>query len=130
MKRRTAREKALQTLFQVYVSNTDPSEAIEHVLEEQRPDLFMTNLVKGTIEHEKELDELITPHLIKWTMDRLANIDKTILRMAVYELKYEQDIPMNVTLDEAVELAKAFGDDNSSKFINGVLSKIKKELDN
>jgi N utilization substance protein B len=128
MKRRTAREKALQALFQVNVSNTEPNEAIEHVLDEEKPDGFMNNLVFGTIEHEQELDSLITPHLVNWTIDRLANIDKTILRMAAYELKYEQDIPANVTLDEAVELAKAFGDDHSSKFVNGVLSKIKKQL--
>jgi transcription antitermination protein NusB len=128
MKRRTAREKALQALFQVNVSNTEPNEAIEHALDEETQDQFMNNLVFGTIEHEKELDELITPHLVNWTIGRLANIDKTILRMAAYELKYEQDVPSNVTLDEAVELAKAFGDDHSSKFVNGVLSKIKKDL--
>ncbi|OAS85199.1 MULTISPECIES: transcription antitermination factor NusB [Metabacillus] len=127
MKRRTAREKALQALFQVNVSNIEPNEAIEHVLDEETPDQFMNSLVFGTIEHEKELDELITPHLVNWTIDRLANIDKTILRMAAYELKYEE-VPANVTLDEAVELAKAFGDDHSSKFVNGVLSKIKKGL--
>ncbi|MBO1512426.1 transcription antitermination factor NusB [Metabacillus bambusae] len=127
MKRRTAREKALQALFQVNVSNIEPNEAIEHVLDEETADQFMNSLVFGTIEHEKELDELITPHLVNWTIDRLANIDKTILRMAAYELKYE-DVPANVTLDEAVELAKAFGDDHSSKFVNGVLSKIKKGL--
>lgn len=130
MKRRTAREKALQALFQVNVSKTDPKEAIVHALDEQKSDQFMEALVFGTIEHQKELDELITPHLVNWTIDRLANIDKTILRMAVYELKYEQDIPANVTLDEAVELAKAFGDEQSSKFINGVLSKIKKDIEN
>ncbi|MDQ0224955.1 transcription antitermination factor NusB [Metabacillus niabensis] len=130
MKRRTAREKALQALFQVNVSKTDPNEAIVHALDEQKSDQFMESLVFGTIEHEKELDELITPHLVNWTIDRLANIDKTILRMAVYELKYEHDIPANVTLDEAVELAKAFGDEQSSKFINGVLSKIKKDIEN
>lgn len=129
MKRRTAREKALQALFQVNVSNTEPNEAIEHVLEEGTPDTFMNNLVFGTIEHEKELDALISPYLVNWTIDRIANIDKTILRMAAYELKYEQDVPSNVTLDEAVELAKAFGDDHSSKFVNGVLSKIKKHLE-
>lgn len=128
MKRRTAREKALQALFQVNVSNTEPNEAIEHALDEETPDQFMNNLVFGTIEHGNEIDELIKPHLVNWTIDRLANIDKTILRMAVYELKYEQDIPANVTLDEAVELAKAFGDDHSSKFVNGVLSKIKNDL--
>jgi N utilization substance protein B len=127
MKRRTAREKALQALFQVNVSNIEPNEAIEHVLDEETADQFMNSLVFGTIEHEKELDGLITPHLVNWTIDRLANIDKTILRMAAYELKYE-DVPANVTLDEAVELAKAFGDDHSSKFVNGVLSKIKKGL--
>jgi N utilization substance protein B len=128
MKRRTAREKALQALFQVNVSNTEPNEAIEHALDEETPDQFMNNLVFGAIEHGNEIDELIKPHLVNWTIDRLANIDKTILRMAVYELKYEQDIPANVTLDEAVELAKAFGDDHSSKFVNGVLSKIKSDL--
>ncbi|WP_226667608.1 transcription antitermination factor NusB [Metabacillus litoralis] len=130
MKRRTAREKALQALFQVNVSNTDPNEAIEHALEEIAQDEFMNKLVYGSIEHEKELDELITPHLKNWTIDRLANIDITILRMAAYELKYEEDVPKNVTIDEAVELAKAFGDDHSSKFVNGVLSKIKQNLEN
>ncbi|MBM7604590.1 N utilization substance protein B [Metabacillus crassostreae] len=129
MKRRTAREKALQALFQVNVSDTDPNEAIEHALEEGNQDEFMNKLVFGSIEHEVELDELITPHLKNWTIDRLANIDITILRMAAYELKYEEDIPKNVTIDEAVELAKAFGDDHSSKFVNGVLSKIKQNLE-
>lgn len=129
MKRRTAREKALQSLFQVNVSKTEPNEAIEHAVGEETPNQFMNNLVFGTIEHENEIDALITPHLVNWTIDRLANIDKTILRMATYELKYEQDVPSNVTIDEAVELAKAFGDDHSSKFVNGVLSKIKKGLE-
>lgn len=129
MKRRTAREKALQALFQVNVSQTDPNEAIEHALDEARSDAFMTQLVFGTIEHEKELDELIAPHLVNWTIDRLANIDKTILRMAAYELKFAEDVPANVAIDEAVELAKAFGDDHSSKFVNGVLSKIKQNLE-
>ncbi|APH04455.1 transcription antitermination factor NusB [Bacillus weihaiensis] len=129
MKRRTAREKALQALFQVNVSQTDPNEAITHALEDQQQDDFMNMLVFGAIEHEQELDQLIQPHLKNWTMDRLANIDKAILRLATYELKYEEEIPSNVTIDEAVELAKAFGDDHSSKFVNGVLSKIKQELD-
>ncbi len=129
MKRRTAREKALQALFQVNVSDTDPNEAIEHALDEERSNAFMNQLVFGTIEHEKELDELITPNLVNWTIERLANIDKTILRMAAYELKYALDVPANVVIDEAVELAKAFGDDHSSKFVNGVLSKIKQNLE-
>ena len=124
MKRRTAREKALQALFQVNVSQTDPNEAIEHALEEERSDAFLNQLVFGTIEHQKELDELIAPHLVNWTIERLANIDKTILRMAAYELKFAEDVPANVAIDEAVELAKAFGDDHSSRFVNGVLSKI------
>lgn len=129
MKRRTAREKALQALFQVNVSQTDPNEAIEHALDEEQSDAFMNQLVFGTIEHVKELDELIAPHLVNWTIDRLANIDKTILRMAAYELKFADDVPANVAIDEAVELAKAFGDDHSSKFVNGVLSKIKQNLE-
>lgn len=128
MKRRTAREKALQALFQVDVSDISPNEAIEYVLEGTAGDEFMDRIVHGTIEHKQELDELITPYLVNWTIDRLAHIDRVILRMSVYELKYENDIPENVTLDEAIELAKTFGDDHSSKFINAVLANVNKAL--
>ncbi|MGG3560965.1 transcription antitermination factor NusB [Neobacillus rhizosphaerae] len=129
MKRRTAREKALQALFQIDVSNTDPSLAIEHVLEGEAGDEYLSNLVIGVVEHKEEIDKLIIENLEKWSLDRLATVDRNLLRIAAYELKfYRNEIPENVILDEAIEIAKIYGDDQSSKFINGVLSKVKQTL--
>ncbi|MER2140145.1 MAG: transcription antitermination factor NusB, partial [Priestia megaterium] len=85
---------------------------------------FLESLVLGVVEHQQEIDELLRNHLEKWTLDRVATVDRVILRIAVYEMKYEEEIPTSVTLNEAIELAKTFGDDQSSKFINGVLSKV------
>lgn len=129
MKRRTAREKALQALFQIDVSNTDPTYAIEHVLEGESGDDYLTKLVLGVVEQKNEIDPLIIENLEKWTMDRLATVDRNLLRIAVYELKYFRDeIPEKVILDEAIEIAKIYGDEQSSRFINGVLSKVKEKL--
>ncbi|MEH7095151.1 transcription antitermination factor NusB [Neobacillus vireti] len=130
MKRRTAREKALQALFQIDVSDTEPSLAIEHVLEGETSDDYLNQLVLGVVEQKEEIDALISENLEKWSLDRLATVDRNLLRMAAFELKFSQDIPDNVILDEAIEIAKIYGDDQSSKFINGVLSKVKEKLHN
>ncbi|MEH7119090.1 transcription antitermination factor NusB [Neobacillus vireti] len=130
MKRRTAREKALQALFQIDVSNTEPSLAIEHVLEGEASDDYLNQLVLGVVEQKDEIDNLISANLEKWTLDRLATVDRNLLRMATFELKFSEEIPDNVILDEAIEIAKMYGDNQSSKFINGVLSKIKDTLHN
>lgn len=130
MKRRTAREKALQALFQIDMSEADPREAILHVLEEERGDEYLTNLVGGVVEHKETIDEMIKEHLEKWTIDRIAPVDRNLLRLAVYELVYlKEEVPANVVIDEAVEIAKVFGDENASRFINGVLSKIKQQTE-
>ncbi|MFD2446008.1 transcription antitermination factor NusB [Bacillus sp. CGMCC 1.16607] len=129
MKRRTAREKALQALFQIDVSDIDPSEAIEHVLEEESSDSYLEKLVFGVIEHQSEIDESIKAQLEKWSLERLANVDRSLLRMAIFEMKYCSDeVPVNVILDEAIEIAKMYGDDQSSRFINGVLANIKQHM--
>ncbi|MEH7335491.1 transcription antitermination factor NusB [Neobacillus drentensis] len=129
MKRRTAREKALQALFQIDVSNTEPESAIEHVLEGEEGDEYLSKLVLGVVEHKAEIDKLIIESLEKWSMDRLATVDRNLLRIAVCELKfYRSEVPEKVILDEAIEIAKIFGDDQSSKFINGVLSKVKEKI--
>lgn len=126
MKRRTAREKALQALFQIDLSQTDKNEAIHHVLEGEKPDVYLSKLVNGVLDNQVSIDEYIKKYLENWTIDRIANVDRNILRLSVYELIYgEEEIPPNVVIDEAVEIAKIFGDEKSSKFINGVLSKIK-----
>lgn len=129
MKRRTAREKALQALFQIDVSNTEPDLAIEHVLEGEADDEYLSRLVAGVVEHKTDIDMLIKEYLEKWSIERLATVDRNLLRIAVFELKYfRNEVPENVILDEAIEIAKIYGDDQSSKFINGVLSKVKHKL--
>lgn len=128
MNRRTAREKALQALFQIDVSQAEPSAAIEHVLENEQGDLFLSELVDGVVTYKAEIDELIVSHLEKWSIERLGNVDRNLLRIAVFELKYRQDIPPKVVLNEAIEIAKRYADEQSSRFINGVLSKIKNAL--
>jgi transcription antitermination protein NusB len=129
MKRRTAREKALQAIFQMDVSQVDAKSAIEHVLEGQAGDDYLTRLVKGVFEEQEKIDQTISASLEKWTLDRLATVDRNLLRLSVFELLFCKDeVPSNVVLDEAIEIAKIFGDEQSSKFINGVLSKIKQGL--
>ncbi|AME08171.1 transcription antitermination factor NusB [Bacillus siamensis] len=129
MKRRTAREKALQALFQIDVSDIAPNEAIEHALDGGKTDDFFEQLVYGVLEHQVQLDEMISGHLVNWKLDRIANVDRAILRLAVYEMVYTDDIPANVSLNEAIELAKRFGDDKAAKFVNGVLSNIKTDIE-
>lgn len=129
MKRRTAREKAVQALFQIDMSQVEPEEAIEFVLEDHSPNVFLETIVKGTATNQQEIDENIKRHLHNWTLERIGNVDRAILRLAVYEMFYMDDIPLNVTINEAIELAKTFGDENSPKFINGVLSHIKIDIE-
>ncbi|ASB88502.1 transcription antitermination factor NusB [Bacillus sonorensis] len=129
MKRRTAREKALQSLFQIDVSNIEPKEAMAHALDGRESDAFFEQLVYGVLENKEKIDEMITRHLVNWKLDRLANVDRAILRLSVYEMAFSHDIPVNVSMNEAIELAKQFGDDKSAKFVNGVLSNIKSDLE-
>jgi N utilization substance protein B len=82
---------------------------------------FIENLVRGVIEKTDELDAVIQPIAPEWPLSQIARVDRTILRMGVYELQYSKSVPPKVIINEAVELAKSFGSDNSSKFVNGVL---------
>ncbi|TKD70061.1 transcription antitermination factor NusB [Pseudalkalibacillus hwajinpoensis] len=124
MKRRHAREKAIQVLFQIDVTDTDPREALEHVLSEGEGDEFLSELVFGTLENLEKIDEVIKENLVNWSFSRIGNVDRSVLRMASYEMVIRDDIPVNVSLNEAVELAKLFGGEESGRFVNGVLSKI------
>ncbi|MDO6655178.1 transcription antitermination factor NusB [Anaerobacillus sp. 1_MG-2023] len=124
MKRRHAREKAIQVLFQIDVTDTDPREALQHVLNEEEGDEFLSELVFGTLENLERIDEVIKENLVNWTFNRIGNVDRSVLRMASYEMVIRDDIPVNVSLNEAVELAKLFGGEESGRFVNGVLSKI------
>lgn len=123
MKRHEMREKALQVLFQLDNTDLTLEEAIGHIIEDQEPDTFFKNIVYGVTENLQEIDELLKGKLENWSLNRLPKIERTVLRLALYELLYMKETPAAVALNEAIELAKTFGDEKSSKFINGVLSK-------
>ena len=128
MKRREAREKAVQTLFQLDNIELSIDEAIVHIIgEDVEVNPFYNQLVRGTIEHKVEIDEALTDKLENWSLDRLPKIERTVLRIAVYELFYNDDVPQGVVINEAIELSKIFGDEKSGRFVNGVLSKFTKK---
>lgn len=122
MKRHEAREKALQVLFQLDNTDLTVEEAKAHI-KGQPTNAFYEKIINGTAEHLEEIDAALSQHLEKWSLARLPKIERTVLRLAVYELLYMQETPKRVVLNEAIELCKTFGDDGSSKFVNGVLSK-------
>lgn len=122
MKRREAREKAVQTLFQLDNNEMPVEEAISYIIDGPL-DPFYEKLVRGTVENAQQLDDEITNKLENWSIDRLPKIERTVLRLAVYELLHNEDVPDKVVLNEAIELCKTFGDEKSGRFVNGVLSK-------
>lgn len=124
MKRREAREKAFQFLFQIDINNNEPVAAIREYLDEQGQDDFLQTLIEGVTERKTEIDEIIRTQLENWSLERIAAVERTILRIATYEIRYMDDIPPNVSINEAVELGKIYGDEKSGKFVNGVLSNV------
>ncbi|PFD90322.1 transcription antitermination factor NusB [Bacillus anthracis] len=130
MKRRTARERAMQALYQMDITGElEPKVAVENTLDEgEETNEFLESLVVGFVENKEVIDEAIRQNLKKWKLERISIVDRSILRVAVYEMKYMEEIPYNVTINEAIEIAKTFGDEESRRFINGVLSNIKDTL--
>jgi N utilization substance protein B len=129
MSRKIARELAFQILFQVDVGKNKWQEVLARTLSEatelpEQSREFLTVLVRGTMEHQAQVDEAIAKYAREWTVDRMANTDRNILRMAMFELAYLSDVPTGATVNEAVELAKRYGDVDSGKFINGILGEL------
>jgi len=130
--RRLAREKALQMLFQMDVGQNSLEMAkltLEETTLSPLDKSFALQLVEGTRNALGELDAYIKKHSAEWDIERLANVDKNVIRMALYEMKYLADIPFSVSINEAIELAKSFGSEDSGKFVNGILDNIQKETD-
>lgn len=129
-KRTKAREYALQILYQVDLTRTDPASSLQdfwtyrHAPQEIQA--FATHLVQGTLARLEEIDRMIASHADNWEIARMAVVDRNILRLGAYELLHVEDVPPKVCLNEAVELAKRFGDAESSKFVNGILDAIHK----
>lgn len=122
MNRREAREKALQTLFQLDNIEIPVEEAMGFIMEDKK-NQFYEKLVTGTMNHREEIDAALVKQLEHWSLDRLHKIERTVLRLAVFELLYNEDVPERVVMNEAIELCKTFGDEKSGRFVNGVLSK-------
>lgn len=131
-KRRISREFALQVLYQLNITKQDPIAAFtqfeEHFLPEGMADDFVKHLVLGVLEHLLELDGLIEQYSQHWRIDRIDMIDRNILRMALFELLYCEDIPPKVTINEAIDLGKRFGSEDSGSFINGILDRVQTEV--
>ncbi len=126
--RRLGRELALKGLYQAEMSGDTSLEALGRVFADfagdDRACRFARELVEGARREQAELDRRITEVLAHWSIKRLSRIDHSILRIALYELIRMPDIPARVTMDEAIELAKRYGDTNSGQFVNGVLDEI------
>jgi len=156
-KRREARERVVQFLFQYDLNPpADLEAALNQFWESQRPAviaeekgaatwgqpldlpppsaeeaavrLFADPLIRGALEHRDESDEIIKKHAKNWELHRIAAVDRNILRLAIYEMLYRDDIPPIVSINEAVDVAKKFSTQDSGKFVNGILDKVKGEL--
>jgi len=143
MRRRLARELAIQSLYQMEMNEVNAKQAIAHVVEEaqtedeaqltkerdQITEQHILELVEGTASRKGQIDSLLTDYLKGYKMDRLSKVDREILRLATFEMIYRDDVPPKVVVNEAIELAKHFGTEESGKFVNGVLGKMIKELE-
>lgn len=143
MKPRLARELALQSLYQMRLNDVTAGEAADTAIREAEQENeanlnvgdgrlsrdAVLALVEGTLRHQAEIDELLSGYLKGWKLDRLSKVDREILRLAVFEMIYREDVPPKVVVNEAIELAKQFGSEESGKFVNGVLGQMIRELD-
>ncbi|OGQ60529.1 MAG: transcription antitermination factor NusB [Deltaproteobacteria bacterium RIFCSPLOWO2_02_FULL_53_8] len=128
--RHKARETALQILYNVDISGCALNEAIDSHLDGMREASaarrYCDALVKGVMAERSVIDGIINECSENWTVDRMPLVDRNILRIAVYELEHLSDVPFKVVIDEAVELAKRFGSEESGAFVNGILDKARK----
>ena len=124
--RTKARKRAVDVLYEADIRSGDRLTLLRERLADETPPVpeHTVRLVEGVAEHASRIDELIDTHASNWSIDRLPDVDRAILRMAVFELLWVDDVPDAVVIDEAVELAKALSTDDSPAYVNGVLGAI------
>jgi N utilization substance protein B len=126
--RRRGRQLALQALYQIEVTGDTSTAALEFFLHHFEGSAgakdFARRLITGVVTHHKEIDRLISQSADNWKLSRMAKVDLTIMRMATYEMLFCPDIPMSVSMNEAIEIAKRYGSGDSAIFINGVLDQV------
>lgn len=134
MSRRVSRELAMKLLYQFQLRDDDIHEQIDLFLSEIERPLevlereYFLDVVQGVMDKREEIDGLIQNYARGWSLERMPKVDLAIMRLAIYELLFRKDIPWNVSINEAVELAKKYGGDQSKTFINGVLGKVAASL--
>ncbi|WP_018751506.1 transcription antitermination factor NusB [Paenibacillus sanguinis] len=143
MKRRLAREIAVQSMYQMEMNEVDAEEAVMMLLTEAAGEnesevelsdidatkAFVLELIEGTWGHKEAIDELLVDYLKGWQLSRLSKVDRQVLRLATYEMVFRDDVPGKVAVNEAIELAKHFGTGDSGKFVNGVLGKMIQDVE-
>jgi N utilization substance protein B len=131
-RRRKSREFALKVLYQLNITKQDVIAVLhqfqEHFLSNEEPDEFLKRLVLGVLDHGPELDRLIEQYSENWHLDRINIIERNILRIAIFELLYCAEIPPKVSINEAIDLGKRYGSQDSGGFINGILDRIQNEV--
>jgi len=142
MKRRLAREMVISSLYSIELNEVQAYEALQSVIDEVMTDNevsekfsdettneFARKLLLGVVEHRAAIDDLLKGCLTGWQVDRLSRVDRQILRLACFEMVFSEEAPPKVAVNEAIELAKHYGTEESGKFVNGVLAKLLKNLD-
>jgi N utilization substance protein B len=130
-KRTKGRECALKVLYAIDVTGDDARKCVDvfwqnHEEKDAEMKVFADSLVLGVVKNRELIDKIITTHTTNWQLKRMAVIDRNVIRSAVYELLFMEDIPPKVAINEAIDIAKKYGDKDSGKFVNGVLDKINK----
>lgn len=143
-KRRQAREMALQMLYQRELGDAEPTQLLRafdiHAFRAETADAgvspraselaldYARTLVEGSLAHQESIDRLVADQADNWRLERMPVVDRNVLRLAVYEMRFQPDVPAVVVIDEAIELAKKFGSEQSGRFVNGILDALRTTL--
>jgi len=130
--RRKSRELAMQFLYNLEMNHQDIDDALRYFWEMNPADEscreFAENIIRGAMEHKQEIDSIIDKFTINWDIERIAIVDRNVLRIGIYEMLFRDDIPPVVSINEAVDIAKKYSTGESGKFVNGILDKVKLEV--
>jgi N utilization substance protein B len=127
-----ARECALEVMYRLDLVADEPDDTMQEIVSRRNPsedaESYLRRLVAAVQTSQQEIDTVLRRHLRRWRLERLTVLDRSILRLATAELMYFGDVPPKVTINEAVDIAKKFGDDEAGRFVNGVLDGVRREI--
>ncbi|MDP4180692.1 MAG: transcription antitermination factor NusB [Bacillota bacterium] len=128
MGRRAARETAMKLLYQLEIQKDDREQQIQYTLEEEEftenDRVYINEVIDGVHKKLEDIDKLVEMHAKGWKINRISKVDLSILRLSIYEMNFREDIPFNVSINEAVELAKKYSNEDAGAFVNGILGKV------